>query len=49
MTKPVVMGGHRGFIVHFDWTRLQEVVVVGGVGGVVDVVGEKRVGPSGLQ
>lgn len=45
MTKPVVMGGHRGFIVHFDWTRLQEVVVVGGGEG-VDVVGEKGVGPS---
>lgn len=28
------MGGHRGFIVHFDWMELQEVgVVVGGEGG----------------
>lgn len=30
LTKPVVMGGHRGFIVHFDWTESQEVVGVGG-------------------
>lgn len=27
------MGGHRGFIVHFDWMELQEVVGVGGEGG----------------
>lgn len=34
LTKPVVMGGHRGFIVHFDWTESQEVVVDGeGRGG----------------
>jgi len=30
LTKPVVMGGHRGFIVHFDWMGSQEVVGVGG-------------------
>lgn len=30
LTKSVVMGGHRGFIVHFDWTESQEVVGVGG-------------------
>lgn len=30
LTKPVVMGGHRGFIVHFDWMKSQEVAGVGG-------------------
>lgn len=36
LTKPGVMGGHRGFIVHFDWTDSQQdvvVVVVVGMGG----------------
>lgn len=27
------MGGHRGFIVHFDWMELQEVGGDGGEGG----------------
>lgn len=33
LTKPVVMVGHRGFIVHFDWMESQEVVVGDGGGG----------------
>lgn len=30
LTKPVVMGGHRGIIVHFDWMESRQVVGVEG-------------------
>lgn len=41
LTKPVVMGGHRGFIVHFDWAILQEEIGVGGRRG-LDAVDYSR-------